>query len=456
MLLNSIEEIASFGNGIVRQDGDRVVIEDEPRVRGAWIDRLVTTAVFADDRAVRDQARWLIRTAGQELGIVLASIQDLYMAKGRDEYRNVCVPAINIRGLTYDTARAVFRALDGLDAGPVLFEIARSEIGYTMQRPAEYGAVVMAAAIREGFAGPLMLQGDHFQVNAARYAADPRAEVDAVKELIREAVAAGFYNIDVDTSTLVDLSQESLADQQRLNVEVGAELTTLIREIEPQGVTISVGGEIGEVGKKNSTPEELRAYVDGLRSALGDRTSISKVSVQTGTSHGGVPLPDGTVAQVALDFDVLASCTEAAMEYGMSGAVPHGASTLPDEAFHRFAECNAAEVHLATGFQNILYDGGHCPEDLLRQTYDWLRTHCAGERKEGQTEEQFLYKTRKKGFGPFKRAWWDLPEETRAAMAAQLQDKFAFLFEEMGLRGSRALVERHLHPVRVDVPAPRP
>src|SRR4029079_2867297 len=115
-------------------------------------------------------------------------------------------------------------------------------MAYTDQRPAEYVAVMLAAALREGFRGPVFIQGDHFQVNAKKYAADPGPEVDAVKALAREAIAAGFYNIDIDTSTLVDISKASLDDPQRRNYEVGIDILRTVRELEPKGVTVSVGG----------------------------------------------------------------------------------------------------------------------------------------------------------------------------------------------------------------------
>jgi len=127
-----------------------------------------------------------------------------------------------------------------------------------------------------------------------------------------------------------------------------------------------VGGEIGEVGSKNSTPPELHAFMQGYRERLRKgRTGISKISVQTGTSHGGVVLPDGRVAQVKLDFNTLKTLSEIARkEYGLAGAVQHGASTLPAEAFHKFVECETAEVHLATEFQNMIYESRHFPVDL--------------------------------------------------------------------------------------------
>src|SRR6185437_16071074 len=176
--------------------------------------------------------------------------------RGRGEVSAFTTPAINVRMMGYHTARAIFRAAVRMDVGAVICEIARSEIGYTEQRPAEYVAVITAAALREGFDHPIFIQGDHVQVNAKKYATDPGAELSAIKALIDEEIHAGFYNIDVDTSTLVDLSQKTLDEQQRVNFERAAELTQYIRQREPKGVTISVGAEIGEVGGKNSDGHE--------------------------------------------------------------------------------------------------------------------------------------------------------------------------------------------------------
>ena len=207
--------------------------------QSAAMDELVRRAVFGST-AEREEARWVIWEVGQRAGVRPASIHDLYLARGRGELPPFTTPAMNIRVLSYDSARAIFRAARRLDVGALICEIARSEIGYTEQRPVEYVAVMTAAALREGFAGPLFIQGDHVQVNAKKYAVDPEAEIAAVRGLIEEELAAGFYNIDVDTSTLVDLSQPTLDAQQRVNVERAAELTKFIRDREPPGVTASV------------------------------------------------------------------------------------------------------------------------------------------------------------------------------------------------------------------------
>jgi fructose/tagatose bisphosphate aldolase len=432
-------------------------VTDEPALRGPLMDDLVFEAVFNDDAALRDAARWVIWSASQALGCASASIHDLYRARGRGEVPATAftVPAINVRAAAYLTARQAFAAALERDAGALIFEIAKSEMAYTDQRPAEYAAVILAAALRSGWRGPVFLQGDHFQFNASKWAADPDAELEGLRDLTREAIGAGFLNVDIDSSTLVDLSQPTVGEQQRVNAENTAELTRLIRSRQPEGVTISVGGEIGEVGKDNSTEGELRAYLDGYLALCGSIEPISKVSVQTGTSHGGVVLPDGSVAEVSIDFDTLRRLsTVAREEYGMAGCVQHGASTLPEEAFSNFPENGTAEIHLATGFQNIIYDDGGLPDELRADMLAWCAANCTDERKPGETDEQFLYKTRKKAIGPFKRQLWTLPDENAEQIGANLRAKFGVLFDELGIAGTRELVDRHVRPVAVPRPLP--
>src|SRR5438067_3339191 len=262
----------------------------------ATIDDLVYTAVFSPDSAAKAEARKQIHLRARQAGAVASSIFPLYDAIGHGKlHPTFTVPAHNIRALTYDSARALFRAAMRHDVGAFIFEIARSEIGYTEQHPAEYAACVLGAAIRENFTGPVFIQGDHFQASAKKWAtADGRsAEMKALESLIDEALAAEFYNIDIDTSTLVDLSFPTREEQQRANYEGTAHLTKTIRARQPKGITVSVGGEIGEVGKYNTQPDEVRAYMDGLDRHLDGATGISTISVQTGTSHGGVPMADG-------------------------------------------------------------------------------------------------------------------------------------------------------------------
>lgn len=445
-----------FDGAIVVQDG--TVNVGDPERLNVHMDALVRKAVFGSDEE-RDDARWLIWEIAQNVGIHPASIHDLYLARGKGAYKDVTVPAINVRGMAYDTARAVFRTANKLNAGAFVLEIARSEIAYTDQRPAEYATVILAAAIREGFRGPLFIQGDHFQISAKKFAVNAEQEAGAVKQLAREAVAAGFYNIDIDTSTLVDLSKPTLEEQQRTNVEQCADIALLIRGIQPAGVTISLGGEIGEVGTENSTPEELRAYMDGFNN-LFQRMSpgtdgLSKVSVQSGTSHGGIVLPDGSIKDVMIDFNTLRELSQIARdEYGLAGAVQHGASTLPDELFHKFPPTGTCEIHLATNFQNMLYDD--MPDSLRREIYSWLDENEKGERKPTDTDEQFYYKTRKKALGPFKKKIWDMSEDVKAKLAKTYDDKFEFLFKQLNIGNTKDLVAKYVDARPFHRPMPHP
>jgi len=240
-------------------------------------------------------------------------------------------------------------------------------------------------------------------------------------------------------------------------VEQAADLAVFIRELEPEGVTISLGGEIGEVGTENSTPEELRAYMDGFNALLAKRApgteGLSKISVQSGTSHGGVVLPDGSIADVKIDFDTLAKLSDISREeYQLAGAVQHGASTLPDTMFHKFPPTATCEIHLATNFQTMLYD--HMPQTLRDEIYAWLDVNAKDERKASDTDEQFYYKTRKKALGPFKKQIWALSADVKSTLAAAYDAKFEFLFTQLNIGNTADVVAKFVSAPELHRPMP--
>jgi fructose/tagatose bisphosphate aldolase len=377
-------------------------------------------------------------------GIYPASIQSLYEKIGQGQFSGFTVPAMNLRGISYDMARAAIRAALQNKVGPFIFEIARSEMGYTLQSPGELAAVIMAAALAEGYEGPVFIQGDHMQARRKNFATDPVKEIDFIKSLIKESIEAGFYNIDIDASTLVDIDKKSLLDQQQNNGKVTAEITQFIRSIQPAGVTVSVGGEIGEIGAGNSTIEDLRAFMTKYREYLpAGMKGISKISVQTGTTHGGIALPDGTIAKVKLDFDTLGKLSKLAKtDFQMGGAVQHGASTLPDDMFDLFPKVGTLEVHLATGFQNIVFDSPNFPKTLMNQIEAELKVKYPAERKAGDTDTQFYYSTRKRAFGDFKKELWNLPPDTLQKIGRELEDRFALLYRKLNVVNTRSILEK--------------
>jgi hypothetical protein len=367
---------------------------------------------------------------------------------------------MNLRGWTYQTCRAAFRAARRLEADLLVFEQAPVEAVYAAQRPAEYAAGVLAAAMREGHRGPVFLQADHVQVSVARFAEDPAGETARLSDVIREYIAADVFNIDLDASTVVDLSLPTLTEQQRQNAELTAGLTRVVRDAEPAGVTISVGAEIGEVGAHNTTPDELRAFMatyPGALHALGGGPGITKVSVNSGTHHGGKVLPDGRLAEVAVAWDTLRDISRVGREeFKLAGAVQHGASTLPMAYFSRFPETETVEIHLALGFNNLIFDHPGLPDDVKREIREYVHRHHAAERKPEHTEAQFLYTTRKKAWAGMKGRFWDLPGEIQEAIMASLEAMFGEMFERMRVTRTRELVGKFAPGHAVPVPVPPP
>ena len=186
--------------------------------------------------------------------------------------------------------------------------------------------------------------------------------------------------------------------------------------------------------------------MDGLLATLpADVAGLSKISVQSGTSHGGVVLEDGSIAEVKLDLATLELLSRVAREeYGLAGAVQHGASTLPEDAFHHFPKRETAEIHLATNFQNMMFE--HIPAALHAEMYEWIRENAKDKRKPTDSDEQFFYKSRKKALGPFKRQLWDMPAEVKQAIASLYDKKFRFLFDQLAIANTREYVARYVKP----------
>lgn len=445
MIFQSVSEFDQNLSGVVRMHDEDISIKDEGKLHEFGIDYLIYSAVLSDDSQVRHLSRVYIRKLARSLGIFPASIFPLYQAFGAGEVKGFTVPAMNTRAMTYDFAREVFKKAIIHEAQAFIFEISRSEMVYTLQNQDEVAVCVLAAAIKEGYRGPVFLQGDHYQFNTKKYKEYPQGQIDEIELSIKDALAASFYNIDIDASTLVDLSLPTKEEQQKDNFEMTALLTKFIRNIQPAGITVAVGGEIGHIGDKNSDVEDFEAFMSGYLDKLanGNLNIVSKVSVQTGTSHGGVPNPDGTLKEVKVDFDVLKSIGGVAREkYHLAGPVQHGASTLPNEMFDKFPEAGTVEIHLATGFLSIIFDT--MPEALRNKMYEYVTSSLQNEREEGWSDEQFLYKLRKKAVGPFKKEMWLMSEPDKEVVRKKLSEQLEILFQKLNIIGTSHTVHQYI------------
>ncbi len=451
------DDIVSDLIGLGLRPGDAPRLPDGTRPPDRVLDRWARAAALGEP-STREAAVWALREAAHAAGVIPASIQGLYAARGQGAWDNRTVPALNLRGWTYTTCRAAFRAARKLDAGLLIFEQAVGEQIYARQTPAEYTAAVLAAAMREGYTGPVFLQADHDQINAKAYAKDPQSEIARLSAIITEQIAASFFNIDIDASTVVDLSLPTIVEQQRENAELTAHFTRLIRDLEPRGITISVGAEIGEVGHHNTTPEEFRAFMETFPKALRadgrTRVGISKVSVNSGTYHGGKVLADGSLAPINVGYDTLRAIADVCRDYGLAGVVQHGASTLPREQLSLFPGAGAVEIHLALGFNNLLFDHPRLPQAVKDEIRAYVFEHHAHERAAGETDAQFLYNLRKKSWAGMKQRFFDLPADIQADLVASLEEMFADMFKRMNVAETDPLVKRHTDARIVPVPVP--
>lgn len=439
-LFSSLPELYEALSSLGKKENDTFLLTDKKTFLDSFIDRLVWTSVFSEDKELQTGSRILIHALAKDMGITSSSHQKLYEAIGRGEVSGFTVPAFNIRAMTYDSSRIIFRLAKTHNIGAFILELARSEMGYSFQDPSEFAASALAGAIKEGYTGHVFLQGDHYQVNEKAFTTDAENEIGDLKSLITESIRSELFNIDIDASTLVDLSQPTIEKQQELNARITAELTTFIRTLQSAGTVISVGGEIGHIGDKNSTDEDFILFMEQYLSQV-QGEKISKVSAQTGSSHGGSVDESGKVKEVTIDFSVIDRIGSVAKErYKMGGIVQHGASTLPLDLYPTFVEHKTLEIHLSTQFQNIIFET--MPESLREKMKAWVIEHCQADKKPEWNETQFFYKARKKAIGPFKKELWDLPISEKQPILDALEKEYDTIFQKLNVYNTKDTVQK--------------
>jgi len=339
----------------------------------------------------------------------LFSTRELYKKVAQGEIAGFTVPAFNVRLLSFDIMRTIFRSAQKEKTAAFILEIAESEIDYTKQSLKEYRKTALEAAEKENFNNPIFLQGDHFKGNN-------------LEELVSSrALENGFYNIDLDFSSL------SIKE----NAQKMIYFTNFIRKIRPDA---SIGAEVGEIGGKNTKLEEFERFME----IYGRGSQLSKIAIQTGTSHGGEMLPSGELKTPDEDFRTLTEISQRAKDYGLAGAVQHGGSTLPKEMFSKFPATGCCEIHLATQFQNMVFDSEYFPENLRKEIYNWLRKNCQKEKNENDI--QFIYKNRKKALGKFKEKINNISQKEK--ICQEMEKEFRFLFKSLKVSNTENLIRK--------------
>lgn len=369
-----------------------------------------------------------INLLANEKGVSFGSSEALYRKFISGEEGGFVVPAINVRTLTFDFAKLIFSSLKELSRKHVIFELAPTEAGYTNQTPQQFASSITAGAIAAGYTGEIVLQGDHYQFSASKYAIDPETERMRLIGLIDESISVGYRNIDIDASTLVDYQRADISSQQKENVTETLALLTHIRNKYPEK-NISVGGEIGHIGDRNTIPEEVEYFLGKMKQMT---NGINKVAVQTGTTHGGMIDDNGKNVSMPIDLELVGNLGITAKKFGVAGIVQHGASTLPIDILSQLSSKNVVEAHLSTGWQNIFFD--NLSESLKQEMYGYIRSNFMGESKSIWSETEAIYRLRKKVLGPFKEKIWSMTIEEKAPILEAWREFANQLFVAFNLK----------------------
>jgi fructose/tagatose bisphosphate aldolase len=353
------------------QDGKVVSIKDAQKLQDEVIYTLQFNASVHTDEQIKKAAIAWINSIADALHIESSSNVDYYDKKSSGDDQFFTVPAINSRMATFHTVRAAAKVAKELAVPHVIFELALSEVGYTGQQKDEYAALVKAAYISLGMKDQkIYLQADHYQLDPKKYAADSEKEMQRIKDAISHALENEIYNIDIDASKFETADPNKTdKENQAENAKLTAELFHFIRTYEKEHklpVVVSIGGEVGEVGGENTKYPQVNAYLALLHDhatelGTGNEKALSKVSINVGSAHGGVLGADGKPLEVVpIDFtahhDLYMLGKDPMAEGKHVLAVQHGASTLPKKYFPLFPAMHVAEIHLATGFQNVIWE----------------------------------------------------------------------------------------------------
>ena len=423
----------THSSGAAHLEGDRLVIDDEAAFRddGHPRPRLDRGVRHGRGRRPRPRSGSSGRRARRsaphqrEHPGAVHGPRPAARSTGSRSRRSTCAP----RPSTWPGRSS--RRPQAADVGAVILEIARSEQTYTFQRPIDFATARPGRGDRGRLARAGLPPGRPLPVQREEVRGRPRGDDRGDPARLPARASTPATATSTSTARRSSTSRSPTVDeQQRENYVRAAELTALIRSLETDGVTVSVGGEIGEVGKENSNGRGAASPTSTATGASSTARAPGAIGDQQGqrpdrhVATAACRCPDGGVAEVKLDFEVLRELGEVARSYGLAGAVQHGASTLPDELFHRFPAVETAEIHLATGLPERALRAPGVPG--RRSTARSRRGCCANaadERKPDQTDEQFVYTTRKKAIGPFKRQLWDLADEGRDPRRPAPQDR---------------------------------
>ncbi len=274
--------------------------------------------------------------------------------------KDCIVMAANIRII--HSTRGIMMAAKELDAA-VMFEIAKSEIGYTAQNPKQFADMVIRTAEELEFNQPYAIHGDHITIKK-----NTPEDVAAGEKLIKDEIAAGFTSFAIDASHNFDIDAPTVAEQLADNIEITSKLAKLIPD------TAGLEVEVGEVGKVDpatgekalTSVAEAKTFVSAIKDA---GFSPNLLATNNGTVHGNIYDEMGNIVeQVGIDIDRTRDIAQAIAPHGVFVA-QHGITGTPLDLMHLLIDAGVFKGNVGTNWQNIALKS--MPEGLVKRMEEW-------------------------------------------------------------------------------------
>jgi len=215
---------------------------------------------------------------------------------------------------------------------PVIYEIAKSELGYTEFTPQSFAEFIIEENERLGNRDvPFAVHGDHITV------AKPE-EVEPVRRLMAQELEAGFTSFAIDASHMEnDKNLEATSDLARPIIEAGLNLEV----------------ELGEIGAKSGNaegftqPDEAKWFIGEL-DKRGIRPDL--LAINNGSIHGTY---FGT-SQEGIQLDLTRSIWEAIQPWSVDIA-QHGITGTSLDKISSFIQYGIRKGNVGTLWQNISF-----------------------------------------------------------------------------------------------------
>lgn len=311
------------------------------------------------------------------------------------EGKDCMVMAANIR-ITH-SARGIMMAAKEMNAA-VLFEIARSEVGYTGQPPQMFMDSIIKCAADTGFDQPYAVHGDHITIKE-----NTQEAIESAQDLIDAEIAAGFTSYAIDASHNFDADAETTEEQLADNIEITTKLAGLIPE--DAGLEVEVG-EVGradpETGEKMiTTVDETVTFINALHEA-GIKPDL--LAINNGSIHGNIFDKDGNIVeQVGIDIERTKAIVDAIRPLGVKLA-QHGITGTPLRLMHLLIGAGIAKGNVGTQWQNVVV--ANMDPELLKKMEEWtLESEYAKKMKAKKpeiSEKELIAKNIKRSIKVFK------------------------------------------------------